>query len=700
MTDKDTREQINPGDKPKKHNNHFLTYGVVAVIALLLVASGVFLVGKVLPRGTGSTAGSIAPFEVQTGTVQAPGEYGEIFAYVKQFASTEPGVFELASGAAIGGGLGGVDTAIDTVAPLMAAAPMAMEDSAFSTAAGGASGYTETNVQVEGIDEGDIVKTDGEYIYVLSNSELIIFSAKGAATKEVSRTSVVTPADENSWGSASELYLAGDTVVVIRTEYLSGDAVDYGTQSSKKLVVPGSYNYGQEWTTAAFYDVSDPANPAFIQSQGQSGNYSTSRLEGDVLYLISRYWIYSGVDEDEPGTFVPLLRSGDDTTVMSVGDIRIMPTVESASYAVVTSLDVTNAERIDQKSVLGNAETVYMSHGNLYLGSTIYASETKEPYQDSVYMVEEHIERQTTQLIRIGIDAGALDVAAQCTIEGSLLNQFSLDEYEGNLRVVMTLNDYSYKILKDESHGVEAWQSLEDNPTTNAVYVLNASLETIGSVTGLAETEQIYSARFDGPIGYMVTYRQIDPLFAIDLSNPTAPKVTSELKIPGFSTYLHPFGAGRLLGLGYNADGAIRGDMKLSMFDVSDPFDVRESDATGVELSYSEALSNHKAVLVDIERNIIGFPGDGYSVPVYYVYSYDEDEGFVLVKALELSSVGEYGYYGLYGTRGLIIGENLYVCSGSYLDVFNFENFSKVFSCEIQASGGPGYATPMPLIID
>jgi uncharacterized secreted protein with C-terminal beta-propeller domain len=174
----------------------------------------------------------------------------------------------------------------------------------------------------------------------------------------------------------------------------------------------------------------------------------------------------------------------------------------------------------------------------------------------------------------------------------------------------------------------------------------------------------------------MVTFRQMDPLFALDLSDPTAPRVTSELKIPGFSTYLHPFGEGRLLGLGYDTENARTNGMKFSMFDVSDPFDVTEKFVHSMSASYSEALYNHKAVLVDVGHNIIGLPtyeNDGSLV--YLVYGYDDEQGFTRRGRLALGSSGLSSYSGI---RGLFIDDYLYVFSGDYLDVFDLETLQHV----------------------
>jgi uncharacterized secreted protein with C-terminal beta-propeller domain len=550
----------------------------------------------------------------------------------------------------------------------------------------GQSAYSETNVQVKGIDEADIVKTDGSHIYALSEGELIILKAAGAQTKEVSRTQLVAnPSDGTQYSFVQEMYLSGSVLAAV---------IDYDRYSTSSGAGPSAPVYE---TRLALYDVSDPAAPALLTQFAQSGDYMTSRLYDGILYLVSSYYLPGEMASGEPGSFVPLLGQGDARACIAVEDIRIMPSVEQPSYTVVASYDLAAPARVDQKTVLGRADTSYMSYGNLYLGSSTYVNETKEPYQDSVYMVEEHTERYSTQLVRIGISSGALDVAAQSVVDGTLLNQFSLDEYEGMLRLVVTVNKTSYRILRDESHGIETIQYDEGqgaaNAPTNALYILNPALELVGGIEGLAEDERIYSARFSGPVGYMVTYRQMDPLFALDLSDPTAPKVTSELKIPGFSTYLHPFGEGRLLGLGYDAAGNVRNGMKLSMFDTSDAFDVTELFAQGVDTPDSEALSNHKAVLVDVARDVIGFPGfGGYDGTVrYFVYGYNDADGFTLRAELPLSSAGSYWY----GVRGIIIGEHLYVFAGDSLDVFGLATFEAAASLKLRDAPTPVQVMPM-----
>ncbi|MDR1421538.1 MAG: beta-propeller domain-containing protein [Coriobacteriales bacterium] len=544
-----------------------------------------------------------------------------------------------------------------------AQAPTASADS-------GASGmdYSATNVQVEGIDEADIIKTDGENIYVLANDELVIYAAQGSDTHELSRTPLT------SLGYPNELFVADDRVAVITGSYSSIMPFD-GTDEQAGILLE------QSNTSVILFDVSDPAQPQQKTVLAQSGSYSASRLQNGVLYLISDYWIASELDPDDPATFVPLIVSGSELTRLAPDDICILPQFSAPHYAVAASYDFATGEKLDAASVLGGASTVYMSPDNLYVTDSQYTREEGEPYTDSVYTVVEYTEKQTTQIVRLALDdAGGLTLAAQATLDGRLLNQFSLDEYEGNLRLALTREEYQYRTLTDESHDVESYQYIDQEPVTNSLIVLSPELTWLGGIEGLAEDERIYSVRFTGPVGYMVTFRQVDPLFSLDLSDPTQPRVQGELKIPGFSTYLHPFSEGRLLGIGYNADEGVMEDVKLSMYDISDPYDVSELFAESTGLSYSDALYDHRAVLVDRGQNLIGFGGD-WSSNQYLVYGYDDEAGFVQRAHLELVTDGD--EYWISSRRGLFIGENLYVYTGTRLEVFNLTNFERILTLTI-----------------
>jgi len=671
-----------------------LYLSVSAAVLVVLALLAVVLIFGVKPYSEKATDTPISGTEsvsdalVDLGDVKIPDSYEDLYQLIYKSNNAMVNTY------AMGAGVQRETSEAKEAAPMAAADSGEVAQDVATEALGAGEGYSEdysgTNVQVSGIDEGDIVKTDGAYIYAISQGQFVIFKAAGAATEEVSRIQVAASEEDGSYYCyPQELYIDGTTAVLV-----------LNTTSSSNTA-RGFYDY-QSGTQTLCFDIADPASVKQVGDFYQSGYYSSSRLNNHVLYVISNYGVYDTIREDEPATFVPLIGAGGVNKPMNREDLRIMPVVVTTNYVVITSLDLVYHARLDQKSILGSSDTVYMSYENLYIASTVADSQSKPPYKESVYTIEEHTENQLTQLVRIALGDGHFEVAAQGSVKGALLNQFSLDEYEGNLRLVVTCYSFSYRIFRDDAYDIEEIKYDDDSSQTNAVYVLDPALKVLGSIEGLAQEERIYSARFSGPVGYMVTFRQIDPLFALDLRDPRNPVVTSELKIPGFSTYLHPFGTGLLLGLGYDVEENHTSGMKLSMFDTLDPFAITEIHTGLVDLDYSEALYNHKAVLVSVERNIIGFPGEQYGAfKEYLVYSFDADKGFELRGKLQLglgddSSLAMYSYS--YETRGLYIGNYLYVFSGDFLDVFDLGNLDKVLTLKIQASEDLGYGYPMPLM--
>ena len=270
-------------------------------------------------------------------------------------------------------------------------------------------------------------------------------------------------------------------------------------------------------------------------------------------------------------------------------------------------------------------------------GSSIYASNDNIYIPTYTQIKEGEMVHSATKLFRFSIDEGKIELAAEGVVKGNILNQFSMDEYNGNFRIVTTL--YSYRI--PDRNGEFPVSSSDDSGQSNELYVLDSDLNIIGKIENLAKGERVYSVRFMGDIAYFVTYEQIDPLFAVDLKNPKSPTLLSALKIPGFSQYLHPYGEGLLFGLGTDADMEGRASgMKLSMFDVSDPRNVVEKHKLALTNLWSEAQYNHKAILINAERNIIAFATD----LTYYVYSYSDETGFKQEAVINLADDVYYGY--------------------------------------------------------
>lgn len=528
--------------------------------------------------------------------------------------------------------------------------------------------YSKTNTQVENIDEGDIVKTDGEYIYVLKDSrELLILSAAGEDTEVLSRRDIAENSEDkgddfycSSNQYANELYIYEDTLAVVLT--CSEWSETWGSKG---------YSYTSDVRNyVEFYDVSDPADPVRTGSAGQDGNYSASRMMDDTIYLITTYGVpYNYVREDYD-SYIPGLYKNGAHEFMPADCIVYPEELQSRTYTVICSYDLRDGMRKEEKAVLGYSGTVYMSGDHLYLAAPQYYDEAVDEYDYSVYRVTEYVSGYRTEIIKLDLTGDGIVVEAAGTVDGELLNQFSMDEYDGHLRVVTTFWQNRRTAYRDEELGFTNWK-YSDSGQTNGLYVLDEDMNLVGEISGLAEDERVYSVRFTGDVGYFVTFRQVDPLFSVDLSDPHDPKIMGELKIPGFSNYLHPYSETLLFGLGQDADeetGRTTG-MKLSMFDISDPYDVIERDKLSIGDGYSEALYNHKAILISASRGIIGFPSQNG----YVIYGYSEDGGFREITRTELDGVWWNG-----NARGLYAGEYMYIVLQECTVVLDMDGFDLV----------------------
>lgn len=532
--------------------------------------------------------------------------------------------------------------------------------------------YSKTNTQVENIDEGDIVKTDGEYIYVLKDSrELLILSAAGEDTEVLSRRDVAESSEDkgddfyySSNQYANELYIYDDVLAVVLT--CNEWSETWGSKG---------YSYTSDVRNyVEFYDVSDPTEPIRTGSAGQDGNYSASRMMDGKLYLITTYGIpYNYVREDYD-SYIPGLYKNGKHEFMPADCIVYPEELHQNRYTVICSYSMNDGERMKEKAVLGCNGTVYMSGDHLYLASPQYYDDVVDEYDYSVYRVTEYVSGYRTEIIKLDLTGDEIVVEAAGTVDGELLNQFSMDEYNGHLRVVTTFWQNRRTAYKDEEMGFTNWK-YSDSGQTNGLYVLDEDMNLVGEISGLAEDERVYSVRFTGDVGYFVTFRQVDPLFSVDLSDPADPKIMGELKIPGFSNYLHPYSETLLFGLGQDADentGRTTG-MKLSMFDISDPYDVIERDKLSIGDGYSEALYNHKAILISASRGIIGFPSQNG----YVIYGYSEDGGFTEITRTELDGVWWDG-----NSRGLYAGDYMYIVLQKCTVVLDMDGFDLVTRVE------------------
>lgn len=499
--------------------------------------------------------------------------------------------------------------------------------------------YTKTDLQVQGVDEGDIVKTDGTYIYSCTEnaggSRINIYRADGKNTEKVSKISIPKT-------SVDEMYLDQNYLVTVGTSWDDeNNSLSGSSSSQKRAYYDLAYRHGE--TSISVYDLTDEKHPKRLSEKKQSGSYYTSRKNGNYVYTLSRMYTEPVKDKNDKRSFVPSA----DGDVLSEEQLYLPDHVASNCYLVLTALDVTNGEKFsDSLSVLGGGDICYVSEKHIFVATGLFDSGTK------------------TSISKYRYENGKLKALTSETFNGMLHDQFSLDEYDDTLRFVAT----TYHT---------------NGSTSNGLYVLDKNLNMIGSVDNLAKNEEIYSARFLGTRAYFVTYRNTDPVFLADLTDPAHPVIKDKLKIPGFSEYLHTYGDDLLLGIGSNQmkNGSMQ--VKLSMFDISSDSSVTENHKKLLEKeTNSIAGNNHKAVLVDNERNRIGLciysfrddnrSGDGgYS---YRIYSYD-GKGFHNVAKLRPKNLSM-------SARGLYIGDYFYlvddIAGSSGIHVYDADTFEKV----------------------
>ncbi|MDO4459172.1 MAG: beta-propeller domain-containing protein [Clostridia bacterium] len=502
------------------------------------------------------------------------------------------------------------------------------------------SDFSTTNLQEIGVDEGDIIKTDGEYIFILSGNMLKIINTQGEKTELISELELTDIGN-------GEMYLKDNRIIIVGN--------DYSFASKAENMGEFSCYAG---TVMSIVDISDKTNPEVISTSGQSGYYNTARMIGEKLYLISNYsMFYCDPDLSKPETFCPVYMRDGEFTVFPAEDISLYTETDNAGYTVITACNM-DGEILSQKSRTTYTDNVYCSKDNLYIADTEFRYESGS----GIY---------STVISKYALNEGNVEFVAENRIDGRLLNQFSMSEKDGLLRAVTTTQTNGLT-SKTDSEGVtwrnETWQSAN-------LIILSEKLEELSKLENLSDNEEVKSVRFMGDYVYFVTFRQTDPLFCADAADPENPKILGELKLPGFSAYMHPWDENNMIGLGYDADEETgrTGDIKISMFDVSSPEKMKEDDVLLIDKYYSDVFGNHKAFLCYKEKNIIAFPaGTGY-----YVFSYNEKGGF------KQESITEFEDTWPDFIRGLFIGENLYVISDETITVLDMADDFAIISAEL-----------------
>lgn len=452
--------------------------------------------------------------------------------------------------------------------------------------------HSTTNIQVENVDEADITKTDGDYIYSLSGSDVVITNVQDPSNIKID-SKIQSEEDYNP----EDLILYNDKLVVISTKYIK---------------------YSQSNTLVSVYDVTKKDEPKLVKSCMLPEKYYTSRsIDGKLLVIAS------GKLREENNKVVTYYEEDNSKKEIGLENIKRLKKLISNDQTLIATINLQSTDNVKVNSYLFNVENAYISEKNMYLLNELYSNENSG-FKKRVkklfgikgvigffnYIINEDYDDYSeyddyTNIYKFSIqEDGSIEYLAKNKVRGTTINQFSLDEYNENLRVGLETSDGS------------------------KVVVLDNKLNKIGETECLSKGEKMYSTRFLGERAYMVTYKNTDPLYVIDLSNPNEPKVLGKLKIPGYSTYLHPYDEHHLIGIGMQTKETIYRDsqgrvtstsaritgMKMALFDVSDVNNPKQISQTiiGDSRTTSAILTNHKALLFSKEKGILAIPVNSY----------------------------------------------------------------------------------------
>lgn len=467
------------------------------------------------------------------------------------------------------------------------------EDTAQDTVSASGMEYSTTNVMTEGVDESDVVKTDGEYIYMVEDGQISITDiSKGE------------PADETLFRPDFEV---------------PSDTIEELYVSDGKMLIISNHAGDKDETICYSYDMTDPTKPALIGKARQDGYYNTSRKIGNTVYVFSDTYIRTSdmkknvaLQEDNLEKWVPQVNG----KVISYDCIYIND--DTYSGTVISSFDVNTPDKtIDAKCIMNDNGEVYVSSDAMYL-----------------YHSDWSASRELTKISKISFEDGVMKTGETTSVNGYLNDKFAISRQGDYLYVLPTSDD--------------------GNQPVNSLHVLDKDMKEVGVINEIARGESIYAARFVGKYVYFITYRQTDPLFVADISDPTAPKLLGELEVSGFSEYLHMWDDTHVLGLGYG--DSQQSKIKLTMFDVSDPtkpVEVSQKLIDNTDNWGNEFVYNYKAILADPKKNLIGFATDDY-----YLFSYDDENGFKLVEQQAVTYKNTDGYRGIYKDNDFYVAGN------------------------------------------
>ncbi|MGG0716944.1 beta-propeller domain-containing protein [Robertmurraya massiliosenegalensis] len=519
---------------------------------------------------------------------------------------------------------------------------------------------SETNIQVQGVDEADLVKSNGSHIFQVVDGKVNIVETNGGNDMKLLH-SLSFPYNFYP----TELFLHDTKLLIVGYSHEEWKEPKITEGANKIMIAPIN-----EMTKALVYNIEDPSKPIEERTISLEGHIVSMRKIDSKVYVVTnqfpQYWL---LRENEDVDLRPRYSDSSVSTeslIVDYDEIQIFPESKEGNYTNIAAFDLAiPQEEAHITTYLGGGNQLYMSKGNLYLALQNWAV---RPLMDGP------VDSVSTTVYKYAINDLDVTFHSSTEIEGSILNQFSMDEHNGYFRVVTTNGN--------------TWN--DENPSSNHLFIYDEHLKKISSIDDLARGERIYSARFMGEKIYMVTFKETDPLFVIDASNPEAPEVLGELKIPGFSNYLHPYDENHLIGFGHDTKVVPSKDssepliltegVKLSLFDVSDMKDPKEkfTKVIGGRGTYSPLNYDHKALLFDQEKNLFAFPiniyeevkGKEFEQNFIFqgaqVYNIDLNQGFRLKSEIShMKGNQPYEEWENEIRRLLYIDDTLYVLSNS-----------------------------------
>src|SRR6267143_565200 len=466
----------------------------------------------------------------------------------------------------------------------------------FTTATAGSASlvpnHSETNLQVAGVDELDMVKNDGTFLYTVTNNTVaIVLAYPTTDAKLLARVTVN--------GSIQGILIDGDKLAVVTQRYSYYHGPPYmGMGVAQPEVVGMGISRPIYWgntqpSSLWIFDVSNHSSPTLTTSLTVNGTLAGARLIGNYAYLVATQPVYCIGPIILPENIV-------NSRVMQVAPLDVYHSDIADyghSFTSVVGIDISQSNPTPSSKVflLGTSSTIYVSLNQIYLTQPVWN------------------EYEQTAIHRISIDGASINYEATGTVTGHVLNQISMDEYNGYFRIAT--NDYGYARPLAVASGLQPTTYVQPVQHTN-LYVLDSRLHIGGSLEGLSPGEAFYAARFMGDRAYLVTYQRMDPLFVIGLQDTHQPKVLGQLNIPGVSDYLQPYDENHLIGFGKSSinmtweNAALFQGLKLSLFDVTDPTSPKDTSdfLAGDRGSDSPALTDHTSILFDRSLNLLVIP--------------------------------------------------------------------------------------------